>query len=108
MIFKRDLMKKHIIILIFIIINTFIAKSQTDKNNFGFNDIKFSYIYSSKGNIASYRNDLQTIILYGISISCTYNFNKNIYTELGLAYKTEGRKNETLIQSHYPTEWVVR
>jgi len=87
-------MKNKIFILIFLIFNITIVKSQTNEKTSGFYDFKLSYVYSSKGYISAYKDHLEVKIPYGLGLSCSYKFNKRIYSELGITYKTEGKKIE--------------
>lgn len=87
-------MKIRLLIAIIIIFNIAIVKSQTDEKKSGFYDFKLSYVYSSKGSHGDYFIKNETLIPYGLGLSCTYKFNKRIYSELGFAYKTEGEKIE--------------
>lgn len=87
-------MKNKIFILILLIFNISIGKSQTDEKKSGFYDFKISYIYSSKGGLGSYNNHEQIKIPYGLGLSCTFKIYKRFYSEFGLAYKTEVENKE--------------
>jgi len=87
-------MKIRLLIAVIFIFNITIGKSQIEEKKSGFYDLKLSYVYSSKGSHGDYFIKNETLIPYGLGLSCTYKFNKRIYSELGFAYKTEGGKIE--------------
>ena len=81
-------MKKIFLIFLILIVNFTILKSQTNENKTRIFDLNINYIYSIKGVMDPKAYDCNKEIPYGIGISSSLKFNKRLYAELGLAFKT--------------------
>ena len=73
-------MKTVFFIMALMVLGILAGSTQTTEKTSGFYDIKVSYIYSLKGESGKFLWQNQIAIPFGLGLSCSYQFNKNLFS----------------------------
>jgi hypothetical protein len=85
-------MKTRLLIIIFLVLVSKTAISQTSGNNSGFSDMKLSFALSSMSADGDHFKKDETMIPFGIAFETNYSLGKKISFGLGLEYRTTGNR----------------
>ena len=85
-------MKTRLLIIIFLVLVSKTAISQTSEKNTGFSDMKLSFALSSMSAGGDHFIKDETMIPFGIAFETNYYLSKKLSFSLGLEYRTTGNR----------------